>query len=129
MRDQEWTGRDRAALIAAYAKINTKEIAAALLRSLSIDQLADVLPVVNAAPHVEAALGEMEQALRTSFNVIERLEAAERPIRSCGACGTPNAACDMDCMEAAYIARDIAKARAVLRRYALPTVHREEPTT
>lgn len=56
----------------------------------------------NPQPELEAMMG-----LVTNFG--------GPPPTGCGRCGTPDAACDMDCMEAAHYAELLLKIRAALR--------------
>jgi hypothetical protein len=50
-------------------------------------------------PHIDALVGWLHE-----------LVAQGRVPRTCGACGTPNASCDMDCAVSAYMSNDIAAA-------------------
>lgn len=63
--------------------------------------------VVEAAPRVLSWLDEIVHL--------------DRVPRACGACGTPNASCDMDCANAAYMSRDTRALRAALDALAAPT--------
>jgi hypothetical protein len=44
--------------------------------------------------------------LQELLEYVPKLYTSDIP-RSCGACGTPNACCDMDCMEAAHMSHTI----------------------
>ena len=60
---------------------------------------------------------KQREALRNVLNRAEQLFSSDRPPpKSCGRCGTPNASCDGDCVDAAYIADDLWKVHAVPQR-------------
>jgi hypothetical protein len=61
-----------------------------------------------------AALATCQAALERAVALLSGVIADGRIPQSCGACGTPDAACDCDCMGAAYLYRDLGQLRDAL---------------
>ena len=66
-----------------------------------------------------ARVEEMEKAGKAVLALIENYRDCGFP-NSCGACGTPNAACDGDCMSAGYIEQDLFAMRKALAALTAP---------
>lgn len=63
---------------------------------------------------LEMQLAQRTAALRKAVTLLTDLIHEGNIPRSCGACGTPNATCDGDCMGAAYLSRDVGELRRAL---------------
>lgn len=67
------------------------------------------------APHLET-IRKLADLLDGAIGVIDHFAD---PPKSCGACGTPNAQCDNDCVDAAAHAEFMQKARAAVQAHSL----------
>ncbi len=70
----------------------------------------------DAPADVAQNVGQLADALESALRIATGLMESGRVPRSCGRCGTPSASCDGDCVDAAYISRDLYRAQRVLDR-------------
>lgn len=64
--------------------------------------------------NLQARLAAKDEAMQRGILELEGMLRDGRVPRSCGACGTPDAACDGDCMSYSYICRDLQRMRTAL---------------
>lgn len=88
------------------------------LHARGLDYPAHVV-YLRTADDLKAERKALRDALAWTVDVIDH---EVRPPESCGGCGTPNAQCGCECVDAVRHADGMRKARALLAKRALPSV-------